>query len=628
MNAPVSNAARPNVPRSPAPARHGGGARTEAQRPLLKPSTGPAHGAQGPAIQLGSAMSVHFDRVRRPACRRWRGLGLCALIGVSHAQTHAQAPDAGAVLREIRPAPAVPAPNVQAPAPLAPAPAPSAAPRPAAPSGIRVEVQRFRIEGLPAASAEALQPLLAPFAGAGKTLEDLVAAAKAVEDELRRRGLFLAQVLVPEQTLAGGVVGLQVFEGRFGDVNVVMKPGAIVSPALVDAFVEPLRGHPLIERELVEGALLRLGDLRGVAVRSALKPGAEPGTADITIEVEPGVSHAVSVEYDNGGSVPTGRNRYYVTLAGFNLAGRGDTAMLRAQASSGTRFLYGSWWLPVNGAGTQLGVAASVLGYELGTAAFEPLDAQGRASSLALQARHPLLRSRDHDLYVQASLESRRFVDEVRASGLKNAKRLDGYVSASLNGERRGASGGIDRYALALASGRLRLEDGAEAALDAQGYRSAGRYAKLSLSASHLQTLWTQDSLLLTAQAQLASRNLDSAEKFSLGGSGGVRGYPASESPSDQALTFGWEWRRLLGEALDGRWTASLFGDYGAGWLHKSPLATDGDNTRRLAAHGFGLSYGNGNGLAVQAFVAWRGHTPAQSDDSRSRLLVQASLSF
>jgi len=45
-------------------------------------------------------------------------------------------------------------------------------------------------------------------------------------------------------------------------------------------------------------------------------------------------------------------------------------------------------------------------------------------------------------------------------------------------------------------------------------------------------------------------------------------------------------------------------------------------------SHGIGLTFGNTSGLLVKGWVAVRGNTEAQSDDSRSRFVLQLSKQF
>ncbi|MEJ1965584.1 MAG: POTRA domain-containing protein [Gammaproteobacteria bacterium] len=532
-------------------------------------------------------------------------------------------PDAGTVLRQIQSEPLPPAIK-----PTAPDIEVFSAVPTVTQGGVTVDVRRFELIGVSAGDVQPLQQVLLPYVGSGRSLADLEAAAGAVTAELRHRGLFLAQTIVPEQRLKDGVVQLQVFEGRLGEVTANFQPGVRVSRALVESTIEPLREEPLIRREPIEDVLLRLSDLRGIAVRSTLQPGEQPGTADLAIHIEPGDRYAAAVEYDNAGTLYTGRDRVRGSLDVFGIAGRGDVASVRAQVSTGTRYVQASWMTPVNGRGTRVGPAAAWLHYELGTAQFEPLQAEGSAQLIALQVQHPLKRSRDHNVFLYGSVGEQRFTDEVNSVGSTSRKRIDGYGSVGVGGEMHDGRAGIDTYSLEVASGRVVFGDATAAALDAQTFRAAGRYARALLSASRLQALTERDSVLFATQAQWASRNLDSSQKFSLGGLGAVRGYPPADSPVDDAVTLTWEYRHRLAVAFDGQWTASVFGDYGVGRRQHEPLAADTSNIRRLQSHGLGLTYGSDKGLSVRGFVAWRGNTPAQSDDSRARALLQASFSF
>jgi hemolysin activation/secretion protein len=50
--------------------------------------------------------------------------------------------------------------------------------------------------------------------------------------------------------------------------------------------------------------------------------------------------------------------------------------------------------------------------------------------------------------------------------------------------------------------------------------------------------------MVVSAQAQMASKNLDSSEKFFLGGAQGVRAYPANEAGGSIGQLFTLEWQK------------------------------------------------------------------------------------
>ena len=567
----------------------------------------------------------------RSAWRPWLGGLIGGLPLAVAAQAPPAAPNAGQLLQQAQPSLAAPPPNDRALPTLA-APRSVAAPLSGGP---KVTVRGFRIVGLEAAPAALLTPLLDKYVGEGKTLADLEDAAKDIEVALQRQGSFLAQAYVPEQNLADGIVTLQVLEGRIGNVKLDVQPGVKVSAELMATVVARLQGNPVARRDLVESALFTLGDLRGVLVTSALTPGSQVGQADLTITVAPGPAQAFTIDFDNGGSIYTGRYRFSTNLEWFNLAGRGDVASLKTQFSTsfGSGFLRGSWLTPINGLGTKLGLAASYLRYKLGSPTFEALNADGSASALSVQLLHPVIRSRNSNLFLQASADRREFEDRVNAIQIVAKKGNSSYFTFGAVGDFRDAfgGGGITNYTANVIGGSLKITSPDDLLLDQgpTGYRAAGRYAKLVLGVSRLQALPNKDYLYLSGSAQLADKNLDSSEKFSLGGPLGVRGYPAPESPSDSGALLGWEYRHAMKfEKMPGDFIFGVFGDYGYGRLHEKPLATDTGNTRKLMSHGVGVTYDNDRGLLVKAWVAARGNTRAQSDDSRARGYVQLSQQF
>ena len=541
------------------------------------------------------------------------------------------APNAGSLLQQAQPSVAAPPPSTLSLPELA-------APRSVAPplsGGPKVTVRGFRLAGIDPAQAATLTPLLDKYVGEGKSLNDLEDAAKDIEVALQRQGTFLAQAYVPEQNLADGIVTLQVLEGRIGKVTLDVKPGVKVSAEQMQGVLARLQGNPVARRELVESALFTLGDLRGVIVTSALTPGAQVGMADLTVTVAPGPGQSFTIDFDNGGSIFTGRYRFSTNLEFFNLASRGDVFSLKTQFSTsfGSGFLRGSWLTPINNLGTKLGLAASYLRYSLGTPTFEALDANGTASALSVQLLHPMIRSRNSNLFLQAGADRREFQDKVNSIQIVTKKGNSSYFTFGAVGDFRDtlAGGGITNYSANVIGGSLKITSLDDFLLDqaATGYQTAGRYTKLVLTGSRLQVLPNKDYLYLSASAQIASKNLDSSEKFSLGGPLGVRGYPSPESPSDSGALAGWEYRKPMKfEKLPGDVIFAVFGDYGYGRLHEDPLPTDTGNTRKLMSHGIGVTYDNDRGMLVKAWVAARGHTRAQSDDSRARGYVQISQQF
>ena len=125
---------------------------------------------------------------------------------------------------------------------------------------------------------------------------------------------------------------------------------------------------------------------------------------------------------------------------------------------------------------------------------------------------------------------------------------------------------------------------------------------------------------------QKASKNLDSSEKFLLGGATGVRAYPQGEASGDSGYLANAELRYSLNlAAVPGVLQPFVFVDAGGVTLNETPFAA-GTNRRNLAAGGIGLSWARANDFQLKLTVATRiGAERVLSDtDERTRGWLQA----
>jgi hemolysin activation/secretion protein len=116
-----------------------------------------------------------------------------------------------------------------------------------------------------------------------------------------------------------------------------------------------------------------------------------------------------------------------------------------------------------------------------------------------------------------------------------------------------------------------------------------GRYNKLNLNISRLQSLTAEWSVLATGGAQFTQNNLDSSEKLYLGGATGVRGYPAGEAGGSEGSTFSLELKRRINNELN----LGAFYDYGRVKVnHDNNLSSPANpNSLGLQAYGFAVNW-------------------------------------
>ncbi|GAA4347557.1 ShlB/FhaC/HecB family hemolysin secretion/activation protein [Variovorax defluvii] len=489
----------------------------------------------------------------------------------------------------------------------------------------------LRLNGAQTLGNEELQAITRTYIGREVTLADLESLAQAITAKYRERGYFLAQAVVPVQTVQGGVVEISVIEGRLGKVDVLVAPDAPISEARVRSFLAPLQPGQAVNSQQYERTMLLLSDQPGVRVASGLQEGTEPGTTDLTVEVSAASRWVFSAEADNHGTKESGRYRVGGTARWLSPFGIGDNMDLRAMVSDdGLWFGRAAYEAPIGASGLRAGIGLARVRYELG-GQFSDLDAQGRADVFDLSVSYPVIRQRQQNLFLRLTADSKKLRDEMRAIDFTSNKRVRG-LGLGWSWERRDElwGGGYWASSGTLYRGKLDIRDAQSRAFDqgVGGRFTEGDFTKLTFLASRLQSIIPRHSLFLSVGGQWASKNLDASEKLSLGGARAVRAYSSSEALVDQGWIGTVEWRWSYNEEL----TPFVFYDAARGRLARDPGFFDtGSNHLSLRGFGLGVSWSRPGNFAINATLAWRdGTRPAQTDGGgrNPRLFVQAQKSF
>lgn len=527
-----------------------------------------------------------------------------------------QVPDAGRILQETRPAPAPrPAapPATVRPLPPEPVPAPPE-------SAVKFELKGVRFVGNTVVSTEELTRLAVSKVGEQVALRELQGIAAAVTARYREAGYFLGQAIVPAQEVKNGIVEISVIEGRLGRIKIERAEGAPISEERVRSFLAALRpGEPLTEDALARSMLL-LSDLPGITVQSSLAEGEEPGTADLIVEIGQGKRYGFALDADNYGIKSAGRARFGATARVASPFGIGDNLDLRVMwaEANRTNFVRLGYELPVGGAGTRAGIGVANLNYDLGQP-FAELGAEGYARVLDASIFHPFARRRSGTLIGTLSAQAKWLEDRFTAVEDFRNRRFVPTASASLAADRRdGFLGGGFMNANALVTlGRVdfQSDDGQRVDQGPGGRDTEGSFAKLGVSISRLQSVWQRLNLYAGAVGQVASKNLDNAERISLGGPRAVRAYSTGALIADQGAIATAELRySVLPEV-----TLSAFYDVGWARINRNPVPSVPDNSQTLRGYGLGLFWGQAGNFLVQASIAWRVTPPALGDPDAGR---------
>jgi hemolysin activation/secretion protein len=509
------------------------------------------------------------------------------------------------------------------------APAPAAPTTPAAAEAF--ELREVRFAPTEAVDTASLQGVAARYLGRRMGQTELNALSRELQQLYEERGFGLAAVGFPSQKLGDGVLQVAIVEPRLGRATIASSSSVRFGEDRVKALLAHVRvvpGQPLNLRAL-DRAMFALNDLPGIGAKANIVSSGDEGVFDLSIELSPKKEFEAAVELDNHGNTSTGAIRLGGLARWNNPTGVGDNLDLRVMRSGSSGLTLGriAYERPLGATTARATVGLSRVSYVLG-GSFEGLQANGVATVADAAVSYPLVRSRNRNLIVRAGLEDKRLDDRFDAFDFRTDKHIrNALLGASFEGNDTWAGGGYTGAALQLQWGHLRIDTANVQAEDAAlgGQATQGRFEKLTLQASRLQTLAPRFSAFAGVSAQWASRNLDGAERLTLGGAHAVRAYAGSEAPSDQGMVINAELRWFLSP----RWTVFALHDWARGELRKRPDPGEA-NVRLLRGSGVGLYFSDPAWFTLSATLAWRGNErpAALADDHRPRLYVQLQRPF
>jgi hemolysin activation/secretion protein len=451
-------------------------------------------------------------------------------------------------------------------------------------------IQEYRVQGVKKLSEEEIGAIVYPFLGPERTEQDVEQARAALERAYKEKGFQTVTVEVPQQKVRRGVVVLQVVENKVGRLRV--KGARFFSlddikrkaPSLAEGTVPDFNA---VTRDIV--ALNTLPDRR---VTPAMRPGVEPGTVDIDLNVKDTFPLHGSVELNNRASPDTTDLRLNGSVSYNNLWQLGHSVGGSFQISPqdpGEVKVYSGYyiarfpkvdWLNLMVTGTKQNSNVSTLG---------ATAVAGRGEVLGTRAMITLPPRKDFYHSVSAGLDYKHFQQLVRVGTDSALDTPTTYypLSATYNATWAGKRSTTELMtALAF---NLRGTEKDRAEFENSRFRADSNFIVFRGELSHTQKLPADAELYAKVQGQLADQPLISSEQLSGGGLGTVRGYLEAEVTGDMGYFATLELRTpsLLGWAPKvGEWRLYAFAEGGTLTLHE-PLP-DQDGSFRLASFGFG----------------------------------------
>ncbi|MEO8019348.1 MAG: ShlB/FhaC/HecB family hemolysin secretion/activation protein [Pseudomonadota bacterium] len=493
----------------------------------------------------------------------------------------------------------------------------------------KLDVMEIRVLGNTRLPALAIETAVYPYAGPGKSIEDVEGARQSLETAYRLAGYSTVYVDIPEQTVDGGVVRLVVTEGRLARVRVEGAKyfsARRIRAALPGAKAGEVPNIPELQRDL---AVLNT-ETADRSVVPVLAAGGSPGTVDLTLRVEDKLPLRAVVEVNDQYTADTTRWRVSTTLGYDNLFDRFDSVSLTYQTApeeaKETRVLAASYvtrW----GRGERNRFALTYIDSDSDVASIGTIGVLGAGTVINAQLIFPLVNQANsaHSLFFGAAFkDSDEFID--LGDPLLNLKTPIKYVGLSLGHD---SSWRVPKGDWSLSSsinfGLRPFNDPEEFAN--KRYQGRPNYFYLRAAAAHRREFGSWLQARVRVSGQYAVEPIISNEQFALGGAQTVRGYLEASELGDVGIggsfEFGLQPRRLLGE----RSLVEPYLFYDAGIVAVIEPLPGEDRRVDLASVGFALNLGFFD--TYSASISWAyplvpsGRTDA--GDSRFLFMMRSS---
>lgn len=532
------------------------------------------------------------------------GINLASTFSVAIAQSQLPPP------QDIVPPPA-PTPQPQIPsAPLPPPeellqpPATPAIPTPI-PGKIpaTIVVKRFEVVGSTVFSVEQFNRVLAPFTNRPLSFSELFQARSAVTQLYIDAGYITSGALIPPQTLAQGVVTIQVVEGELEAINVTGTRR--LHPNYVRSRIALRTDPPLNQQRLLEALQLLQLDPLIQNLSAELSAGSRLGTNILDVRVQEARTLDLQIIADNGRSPSVGSFRRGGQIGEANLLGFGDRINAWYSNTAGSNTFDVVYALPVNARNGIVSLSIGVADSSIIETPFDPLEIDSYSRYYDLTFRQPVSQTptQEFALGLTASRRESNVASQplseleppiplsqlspgADAEGRTRISALRFFQEWTQRGSRQ-VIAARSQFSLGVGAFDASINDDAP---DSNFFAWRGQ-------AQWVRLLAPDTLLLVRGDVQLADRALVPLEQFGSGGLDSVRGYRQDTFLTDSGAFASAEIRLPIYRS-EQQWLVQLtpFVDVGTAWNRSN----DNPDPNVLVSLGLGLRLQIGNNLTAR----------------------------
>ena len=404
--------------------------------------------------------------------------------------------------------------------------------------GSSVLIKTIDYHGIESLTMSDLKPIEDKYLNRKVYIAELEELTLNIEKLYLEHGI-IAAAYIPAQKLAGGVIRINIVEAKFG--KVATKKHRYFDNDRPDLYLRMKEGDTLFY-EKISRSLQRVNRNPDREVKSYLQKGDKPEQTDIVMDIKSYFPVHLNMSYDREGGVYTGKERKTIGVRHNNFLQVDDIFMAGYSygKSFSSTYLYHN--IPVTNTGTSI-----TYGYSDSRSVpkkeFATFGIGSRSQTVSLFANQDLYYKTDYLGEINIGIDSTDKVTTTHQNGTISRNRFR-TLEVKGNFIDRGHKDYISiqphvTQGLNIFGARRREDIPPGFTTAISGYKNT--FTKGNLGVKYVRLLQGDMKFVLNFHSQLASEELASQERFSLGGMNSIRGYPSQDFLSENGARANFE---------------------------------------------------------------------------------------
>ena len=255
-------------------------------------------------------------------------------------------------------------------------------------SAVTFKLESIEIDKSDVLEASKLDALKNEYLHKDVGVNDLYELVNKINQLYLDEGYYTCRAVLPAQTIKGGIVKINLIEGKTNAVNV--QGNKYTKNKYITNRMSLKQGRVDNINKLNED-LLRFNASNDVQLRISMQAGSEPGTTDYVISAYEPQNITWTVYSDNAGSDTSGEYRGGLFFTDRSLTGVRDTLSMNTMLSDGTKSFGLGYSRPLGHSGTKLNLQYSTNSVRMTDGPLEALNVRGHAYAASIGLTQPLV---------------------------------------------------------------------------------------------------------------------------------------------------------------------------------------------------------------------------------------------